>query len=164
MSVVASAQDAAEIQATLALLTHSAPSVSTGSNLKEQLFERINTPQAVTSPILPRSMIDFSSIEWQLTDPGVSVHLLRRDAATGTITTLVKIEPGAKAVTHLHRGGEENLVSQGGFRDRRGEFQAGDFVYYEPGSIHYDLQALEGEACILFVVAHGGIEMLPATL
>jgi hypothetical protein len=34
-------------------------------------------------------------------------------------------------------------------------------VYYEPGSIHYDFQALEGETCILFVVAHGGLELLP---
>ena len=51
---------------------------------------------------------------------------------------------------------------QGGFRDRRGEYRAGDFIYYEPGSEHHDIQALEGDECVLLLVAHGGMELLPS--
>jgi anti-sigma factor ChrR (cupin superfamily) len=51
-------------------------------------------------------------------------------------------------------------VLQGGFRDERGEYAAGDFRRFEAGSIHEPV-ALDGALpCVLFSVAHGGIEIL----
>jgi anti-sigma factor ChrR (cupin superfamily) len=114
-----------------------------------------------TAFVLPA--LDVASLEWEASDcPGVSFHWLRRDAETGTATAFIKVLPGYGYADHLHRGGEDCLVLQGSFRDRRGEYQAGDFVYYEPESVHHDLQALGNEACILFVVAHGGVKLLPS--
>ena len=80
----------------------------------------------------------------------------------GSGAVYYKILPGYPTPAHRHRGAEDCLVLQGGFRDARGEYRAGDLVYYEPGSVHEDFRALEDEDCILFVVyQQGGIEVLP---
>ena len=156
-------QELMAMQATLGVLPYSVPPVLPPPSLKARLFERIHSlapphPQ----PALARAVMDFTTIAWEPSDyPGVSFHWLRQDEATGTATALVKIQPGCRYGDHLHRGGEDCLVLQGGFRDRWGEYHAGDFVYYEPGSVHHDFQALEDETCMLFVVAHGGLELLP---
>ena len=141
---------------------YAADGVRPPTGLRAKLFERIGAEQGSPAAVQPIAMA-LEGLAWKAepNHPGVSFHWLRRDATNGTATVLVKIQPGAAFGTHLHRGGEDCLVLQGGFRDRRGEYRAGDFVYYEPGSIHHDLRALEGEDCILFVVAHGGAEMLP---
>lgn len=67
------------------------------------------------------------------------------------------ISPGATYPDHMHPGGEDCLVLQGGFRDGRGEYRVLDYVYYEPGAIQTDFQALEGDECILLLIAPGGI-------
>jgi anti-sigma factor ChrR (cupin superfamily) len=158
---------AAELQVVeriVGLLGYSVPAASPPPGLKAKLLERIQAEAATEARTpLVRSAIAVASLTWEPSAyPGVSFHWLRQDEVTGTCTAFVKVAPGGGYATHRHRGGEECLVLQGGFRDRRGEYHAGDFVYYEPGSIHYDFQALEGEECILFVVAHGGLELLPA--
>lgn len=159
--------DAAELQVVervVGLLGYSIPAASSPSGLKAKLLERVQTEAATEArPTLVRSATDFASLVWEPSGyPGVSLHWLRQDEATGTCTAFVKIAPGRSYVAHRHRGGEECLVLQGSFRDRWGEYRAGDFVYYPAGSIHYDFQALEDEECVLFVVAHGGLELLPA--
>ncbi len=105
-------------------------------------------------------MIDLTSLDWQPDPehPGTSFYTLRHDKATGTLVALVKMDPRCSFPDHGHRGGEDCLVLQGAFRDGRGEYHAGDFVYYEPGSEHHDLQSLD-EGCICMVVAHGGVEL-----
>jgi anti-sigma factor ChrR (cupin superfamily) len=152
------------VEQVVGLLGYSAPVASPPPTLKAKLLERVQA-EAVAAARTPtgRSTIDVASLRWEPSAySGVSLHWLRQDETTGTCTVFVKIAPGCKYTAHRHVGGEECLVLQGGFRDRRGEYHAGDFVYYEPGSIHHDFQALEGEECLLFVVAHGGLEMLPA--
>ena len=145
------------------LFGYMAPVASPPPALKAKLLERVRA-EAATEARTPsmRSPIDVASLSWESSAyPGVSFHWLRQDETTGTCTAFIKIAPGCRYTAHRHLGGEECLVLQGGFRDRRGEHHAGSFVYYEPGSIHQDFQALEGEECLLFVVAHGGLEMLP---
>jgi anti-sigma factor ChrR (cupin superfamily) len=150
---------------TVGLLGYVAAAIRPPAELRAKLMARLGAATVPTTPTaLQRIAVDFATLAWQTTPdyPGVGFHWLRQDTVSGTATALVKIQPGSTYAAHLHRGGEDCLVIQGGFRDRRGEYHAGDFVYYEPGSVHYDFQALEGEECILFVVAHGGLEVLPA--
>ena len=106
-------------------------------------------------------MFDFSSIAWRETrHDGISLHILRRDAASGDTTALIRMRPGCSYPAHRHHGLEEVLVLEGGYRDDRGEHRAGDYVVNEAGSAHRPV-ALEGaEDCIMFAVAHGGIELL----
>jgi putative transcriptional regulator len=70
------------------------------------------------------------------------------------------MEPGCAYPSHRHIGPEEVLVLQGGYRDDRGEHRAGDYILNEAGSAHQPTALDFGEDCILFAVAHGGIEVI----
>lgn len=150
------------LQSTLGVLGYAAPVAAPPGELKARVLARV--PATVMPAQPPRTILDvlrMSDVVWEPSEyPGISFHWLRHEVATGTAAALVKIQPGCRYAAHRHRGGEDCLVLQGGFRDRRGEYHAGDFVYYEPDSIHYDFQALEDAECILFIIAHGGLEIL----
>jgi putative transcriptional regulator len=106
-------------------------------------------------------MIDFSKIEWRTTRyRGIYLHFLRRDDATSDATVFIRMEPGCAYPSHRHTGPEEVLVLQGGYRDDRGEHRAGDYILNEPGSAHQPIALDCGEDCILFAVAHSGIEVI----
>lgn len=150
----------------IALMGHMAPAVAPPAGLKQRLLERIQdeSPPSVMppAPSAMRPSMDLASLDWVPSDwPGVHVHWLRQDEVTGSGAVYFHIQPGYPAPSHRHIGAEDCLVVQGGFRDRRGEYHAGDLVYYEPGSVHEDFQALDDEPCILFVVyQQGGIEVV----
>ncbi|MGB7924776.1 MAG: cupin domain-containing protein [Pyrinomonadaceae bacterium] len=106
-------------------------------------------------------MFDLSSIEWRATrHEGVFIHFLRRDERTGDASVYIRMQPGRGYPAHRHVGVEEVLVLQGGYRDQKGEHRAGAYVVNEGGSAHHPV-ALDGaEDCIMFAVAHGGIELI----
>lgn len=106
-------------------------------------------------------MIDFSKIDWRETrHEGVALCVLRRDAATGDATVLIRIRPGCAYPAHRHDGVEEVFVLQGGYRDARGEHRAGSYVLNPAGSAHSPV-ALEGaQDCVLFAVARSGITLV----
>jgi anti-sigma factor ChrR (cupin superfamily) len=89
----------------------------------------------------------------------VSIHFFHRDAATGHAAVMIKIEPGCGYPRHRHRGAEELLILQGGYRDELGEHRAGQYVRYEDGSTHHPI-ALPGAACIMFAISAEGIERM----
>jgi anti-sigma factor ChrR (cupin superfamily) len=156
-------QELHEMQATLGVLGYAAPAVVPPAGLKARLLAGVQAVATAAPPLpLASPVPNLAALVWEPSEyPGVSFHWLRQEA-TGTVAAFVKIQPGCHYAAHRHLGGEDCLVLQGGFRDRRGEYHAGDFVYYEPGSVHHDFQALAGEECLLFVVAHGGMELLAA--
>lgn len=105
-------------------------------------------------------MFDFSKIEWRDTrHKGISLNIMRRDEKTGDATVFIRMQPGCGYPAHLHVGIEEVLILQGGYRDSKGEHRAGDYIINEAGTSHYPI-ALEGEDCIMFAIAHEGIERL----
>src|SRR5918992_228460 len=107
-------------------------------------------------------MLDLSRIPWRATrHRGIHLHFLRRDEATGDATVLIRMEPGCSYPAHRHVGPEEVLVLQGGYRDGRGVHRAGDYVLNDAGSAHTPTALEEAdEPCVLFAVAHGGIELV----
>lgn len=86
----------------------------------------------------------------------------------GAATVLIRMDPGCAYAPHRHVGAEDVLVLAGGYRDELGEHRQGDHVRYPAGSAHAPRALGErgrpvGEAnpaCVLFTVAHGGIELL----
>ncbi|HYY95745.1 MAG TPA: cupin domain-containing protein [Pyrinomonadaceae bacterium] len=89
--------------------------------------------------------------EWRPTaDAGVRFKLLFVDRERSTVTTLVRMEPGARIPAHRHLGVEQCLLLEGDLRAGGIEMSAGDFNCSLPGSIHEDLTT-EGGALFLIV-------------
>ncbi len=60
----------------------------------------------------------------------------QRDRGQGVY--LIRAEPGAKFITHVHRFFEDFLILEGDLVDNDGTvFGPGDFVSYKPGTEHY---------------------------
>ena len=109
-------------------------------------------------------MFNFSTIEWRETrHKGVFLNILRRDEKTRDATVFIRMQPGCSYPAHRHIGVEEVLILQGGYRDSKGEHRAGDYIINEAGSAHHPV-ALEGEDCVMFAVAHRGIEVLESKI
>ena len=106
--------------------------------------------------------MDLAAIPWRTTRyPGVGIHFYATDERTGRVVCLIRMDPGHGYPRHRHRGAEDLLVLQGGYRDERGEYRAGTFVHHPDGSSHAPV-ALDGpgaEVCVLLAVAHEGIEL-----
>ena len=97
------------------------------------------------------------------------------DAAAGDgvqdATVLIRMEPGHGYPPHRHVGAEEVVVLAGGYRDEEGEHRQGDYVRYPAGSVHAPVAlgdsdtpaGPENPPCVLFAVAHDGIERVLAS-
>ena len=89
--------------------------------------------------------------EWRPTDDaGVSYKLLFADRDRGTVTTLVRMEPGSRIRSHRHLGVEQCLVLEGDVRSGSIGMKAGDFNCSMPGSVHEELVS-DGGALLLIV-------------
>lgn len=107
--------------------------------------------------------MDLTSIPWQGTRyPGVSIHFYAANRTTGRTLVLIQMEPGYGYPRHAHRGEEQLLVVQGGYRDESGEHRAGEFARYANGTEHAPVAISEPNAvpCVLLALAHEGIKLL----
>jgi len=107
--------------------------------------------------------MDLAAIPWRTTRyPGISIHFYSTDPRTGRVVALIRMAPGHGYPRHRHRGAEEVLVVQGGYRDELGEHRAGEMVSYPDGSAHSPvaLDTLPSTACVLLAVAYEGITLL----
>lgn len=81
---------------------------------------------------------------------GARMSQLALDPVNGARLCLGEMPAGLRFPRHLHEGFEQVVVLAGGYDDERGEFVAGDFGVYEPGSEHGP-ETLDGDSCwILF--------------
>lgn len=100
--------------------------------------------------------------EWRQTpDAGVLVKLLFVDQAKETVTTLVKLLPGARMPSHRHIGVEQCLVLQGNIHTEQEVLGAGDYNCATRGSIHDELWTENG--AMLLIVAPERYELLEQT-
>ncbi|KAF0245170.1 MAG: hypothetical protein FD180_1877 [Planctomycetota bacterium] len=107
---------------------------------------------------------DLQTADWKETKyPGVSIHFLRTDKMTGDLTALIRMDAGCGYPQHRHLGDEEVLVLAGGYRDNAGTYRKGDYHCHKGGSVHHPV-ALEGEPCVIFAIAHGGIQLFEENL
>ena len=106
--------------------------------------------------------MELAAIPWRATQhKGMAVHFYASDHESGRVVALIRMEPGSGYPMHRHRGREEVLVLQGGYRDEFGEHRAGEFVEYEDGTIHTPIALAGSEpACVLLAVAHEGINLV----
>ena len=92
--------------------------------------------------------MDANAIPWRSTRvQGIDVHFYASDADSGRVVALIRMAPGRGYPRHRHRGTEEVLVLQGGYRDEFGEHTAGQFMSYDKGTAHSPV-ATAGAPCI----------------
>ena len=97
--------------------------------------------------------------EWVETpDAGVFVKLLFVDKERDTVTTLVRLDPGAKISAHRHLGVEQCLVLEGDMRSGATLLHAGDFNCAMAGTVHEEIYTERG--ALLLIVAPESYEAL----
>ena len=71
----------------------------------------------------------------------------------GQGTYLLKMDPNAKSLPHMHTGFEEFLMLEGELTDPDNRiFKKGDFVTFEPGSAH---SSHTKDGCLILVFMRG---------
>jgi len=86
--------------------------------------------------------------------PGMSWHKIsyeKKDGGQGSY--LLKMDPETKSLPHMHTGFEEFLMLEGELTDPDNKiFKKGDFVTFEPGSIH---SSYTKDGCLILVFMRG---------
>lgn len=81
--------------------------------------------------------VDVEALPWEPTRwPGVEIKILMQDEATGLMTSLTRLQPGAELPDHEHVGIEQSYVIEGALVDHEGICSAGNFVWRPAGSRH----------------------------
>jgi len=91
---------------------------------------------------LASRFVDVDNLPWEKTRyPGVEQKNLLVDPATGLLTALMRMAPGAHLPDHEHVKIEQTFVLEGRLVDKEGpdaglEVKSGEFVWREAGSRH----------------------------
>jgi anti-sigma factor ChrR (cupin superfamily) len=107
-----------------------------------------------------RQITDMNKLKFEPFDnygevvPGMSWHKISYSKENGGQGTYVlKMEPGAKSLPHLHTGFEEFLMLDGELTDPDGKvFKKGNFISFEPGSKH---SSSTKTGCLVLVFMRG---------
>jgi anti-sigma factor ChrR (cupin superfamily) len=146
-------------------LTYDAPEAATPANLREKLLARI-ADEATLAESEPALLYDDSRPvvvrggegEWQEMCAGVVFKQLFVDSSRNTVTSLVKMQPGASVPMHRHLGLEECYVIEGDVSANNETLTAGDYTCAFEGSIHHPLSTING--ALLLIVAPESFEVL----
>ena len=85
--------------------------------------------------------------------PGMSWHKITYNKENGQGTYILKMEPGARTLPHVHTNYEEFIVLDGELKDADNKiFKKGDIITFEPGSTHCS-QTKNG--CLILVFMRG---------
>lgn len=88
-------------------------------------------------PPLASRFVDIAALPWERTVfPGVEAKTLLFDRASGLLTVLLKMAPGAKLPDHEHVLVEQTYLLEGTLVCGEGTVTAGNFVWRPAGSRH----------------------------
>ena len=145
-------------QASAALIAESLEPAAPPPRLKERVLSAIFTAQAVQGFGL--GAIRSEEGRWKPADvPGVSYKALYYDRASGLLTMLVRMEPGASYPAHIHSRAEQCLVLEGDLIHGDHAYDAGDFTWAEAGSLDPALTTRNGN--LLLIIGAPENERLP---
>lgn len=150
--------EAESFQSVAAELAFAVEEASPSPKVRNQLLARIaeestsaNIKNAVPYQAPQQSHYDVLSHEgeWENMYPGIFCKTLFIEPTNGYVTTLMKLEPGAKLPNHHHRGAEQCLVIAGEIAMNNRQYKAGDFTVALAGSDHIDLISTNGGMVLL---------------
>ena len=141
------AAELAEYEAAVAAIPYSVPSVPMAADLKERLFLRLTgeAPPAMTTPEVPPPIVTAEAllrvraadVIWEPYNvPGVQMARLHVDAAKREVSCLIRAGAGAQYPSHRHGGAEEIFMLSGELVMGSEVYGPGDYIRYEPDSIH----------------------------
>ncbi len=130
-----------------------------------------NGPMTAWVPLEGASPRPAEGVEWRETHyEGVEWLPLSPlgENEGGGVTALIRMAPGCGYPAHRHLDHEDVWILEGGYRDEFGEYSAGTYLRYPPGSVHgphalgraSEPTGPENPACLLFAVARGGVELI----
>jgi len=98
------------------------------------------TPNAnnhASLPPLASRFVEVAALPWEKTRfAGIEMKTLVFDRASGVVTSLMRMAPGAKLPDHEHMQIEQTYVLEGSLMCGEGECKAGEFVWRPAGSRH----------------------------
>ncbi len=103
-------------------------------------------PNHANLPPLASRFVDVPGLPWEksLLHSGVETKTLVVDPASGLLTTLLRMAPGAKLPDHEHVLVEQTFVLEGSLVCAEGVCRAGEFVWRPAGSRHEAWAGPEG--------------------
>jgi anti-sigma factor ChrR (cupin superfamily) len=85
-----------------------------------------------------------ADMRWKSVGPGVQVKILRMDRERNDQTVLIRMQPGAMVVGHVHTQEEECLVLEGEVFIGSHRLGQGDMHVARPGVVHAPIHAPNG--------------------
>jgi anti-sigma factor ChrR (cupin superfamily) len=87
--------------------------------------------------------------EWEEVAPGIHVKLLAKNAATDSVSMLVRLDPGTDYPGHTHAGIEELHLLHGILKVDDRTLYPGDFIHSEADSVDHRVRSETGCTCFL---------------
>jgi predicted ChrR family anti-sigma factor len=149
--------ETAAFDALVAQLGLSVAEATPSAAVRERLMARLarepqpaSTPTHSVKPAVP-THLDVLSGEgnWVKLFDGVKTKTLFTDPATGYVTSLLKLNPGAQIPNHKHHGPEQCLIVAGEFKMNDKVYGPGDFTVALAGSEHLDLFTETGATLLI---------------
>lgn len=143
--------------AALAALAVEVPAEAPPPRARETLLARLNaetTGSQNFSEVAEPFTIRAAEGDWQPVAEGVLVKRLFVNDQQGTVTTLVRLLPGAIIPRHRHRGVEQCLVLEGDLSVAETALGAGDYHCAPAGSVHEPLRSAGGATLLIIAPEH----------
>ena len=142
--------EVAEFQSIVAQLGMSVAEETPSESVRHQLLTRIAHEPQATAQAAP-SHLDISSTEgrWTKVFEGVFRKVLFVEPTNGYVTSLLKMNPGARLPNHKHKGNEQCMIMAGEFRMKDKVYGPGDFTVAFDGTHHLDLYTETGATILL---------------
>jgi predicted ChrR family anti-sigma factor len=147
------------------MLAYDADKMSPSNGVRERLMARLSDEAALAESEPTLEYDDASPVvvradegEWQQMCAGVLFKQLFVDAERKTVTSLLKLAPGAHLPMHRHLGLEECYVIEGDVSANDETLTAGDYTCAMEGSIHHPISTVNG--ALVLIVGPESFEVL----
>ncbi len=95
--------------------------------------------------------------EWDEVAPGIHVKILAVNTENGSVSMLVRLDPGTEYPGHRHAGIEELHLLHGILKVDHRTLYPGDFIHSEAGSVDHRVWSETGCTCFLLTSTEDAI-------
>lgn len=96
----------------------------------------MNHDETRQRPLDDHLAIHPEELEWKTLQEGIRYATVLKDPERDFSVMFLEFQPGARAVRHVHPGGEQYWIIRGTIEDENGTHGAGTYVIQPPGSEH----------------------------